>query len=73
MTALVEDQIHIGAIYAGTDRGVYASLDAGATWSSIGSGIAPAYIVDLRISKDSGLMLAATHGGGMYMTNLRLR
>jgi len=53
-------------LYAGTDRGVYNSPDAGKTWSLYGNGLPNVAVFDLAIQKKFGILRAATHGKGMY-------
>jgi hypothetical protein len=53
-------------IYVGTDKGVYASRDGGATWSRYGSGLPDVSVFGLEIQNQSRIIRAATHGRGMY-------
>ena len=55
-------------IYVGTDKGVYASRDGGATWSVYGTGFPHASVFGLEIQNQSRVIRAATHGRGMYET-----
>lgn len=54
-----------GAVYLGTDSGVYVSADGGSTWAQAGSGLPNAAIYDLTFTA-SGFLVAATHGRGAW-------
>jgi|WetSurMetagenome_2_1015567.scaffolds.fasta_scaffold14967_3 hypothetical protein len=53
-------------IYAGSDFGVYASFDGGATWSPYGTGLPRAAVDSLQVSAQLGLLQAGTHGRGLW-------
>jgi hypothetical protein len=53
-------------LYAGTDVGVYASLDGGQTWAPYGSGLPQAQVRDLALAPQLGILAAGTHGRGLY-------
>ncbi len=53
-------------IYIGSDLGAFVSTDAGATWSPFNDGLPLVAVFDLVINSTSGLMLAGTHGRGMF-------
>jgi hypothetical protein len=55
-----------GWIYAGTEVGVFASADGGATWSTSGDG--PANVSVDELSWMGNTLVAATHGRGVYTT-----
>jgi len=52
-------------LFAGTDIGVYASVDGGSNWSPYGTGLPRVAVFDLAFSP-GGLLRAATHGKGIY-------
>jgi hypothetical protein len=52
-------------LFAGTDIGVYASVDGGTNWSPYGTGMPRVAVFDLAFSP-GGLLRAATHGKGIY-------
>ena len=62
---LREDPARRGLLYAGTEGGVYVSLDDGATWSSMRLDMPGVPIHDLVV-KD-GDLVAATHGRGFWV------
>ena len=60
-----EDDERKGLLYAGTERGVYASLDDGATWFSLRRNLPIVPVHDLAIR--DGDLIAATHGRSFWM------
>lgn len=58
-----------GAIFAGTDIGVYRSENAGQSWSRAGNGLPNVWVKDLKPIGDAGLC-AATWGRGLWATRL---
>ncbi len=60
-----EDEERRGLLYAGTERGLWASLDDGATWFSMRKNlpIVPVHDIALR----DGDLIAATHGRSFWV------
>ncbi len=59
-------------IYLGNDLGVYASFDGGQSWQAYSADMAEAVMVyHLSISPSNRKLRAATHGLGVYQTDLR--
>ncbi len=54
-------------LYAGTEFGLYASWDAGATWVSIRNNIPPVAVRDIAIHPRDNDIIVATHGRGIYI------
>lgn len=54
-----------GLLYAGTERGVYASFDDGGHWQSLQYKLPTVPIHDLLVHEDA--LIAATHGRGFWM------
>ncbi|MCH8255940.1 MAG: hypothetical protein IID06_11375, partial [Gemmatimonadetes bacterium] len=59
-------------IYIGTDLGAFVSTDAAATWSPFNDGLPLVAVFDLAINSTSGLLLAGTHGRGMFARTVLL-
>ena len=57
-------------MYAGLYRGIYISFDRGESWSVLGTKIPVTSVSDLEIHTQSGDLIAATHGRGIYKLNL---
>jgi hypothetical protein len=63
--AVREDPEHAGLLYAGTEHGVYASLDDGASWMSLSQNLPDVPVTDLVVKgKD---VVIATHGRSFYV------
>jgi photosystem II stability/assembly factor-like uncharacterized protein len=55
-------------LYAGTERGVYASWDGGIRWLSLrGENLPPVAVNDLQIHPREGDLILATHGRGVFI------
>ncbi len=57
-------------IYLGTDYGVYFTADNGTTWSLVGPGLPKLAIFELKIDTANNYLVAASHGRGMWRTQL---
>jgi photosystem II stability/assembly factor-like uncharacterized protein len=60
-----EDEVRRGLLFAGTERGVYVSLDNGGTWTSLRRNLPLVPVHDLAIKE--GDLVAATHGRSFYI------
>jgi len=61
-----EDPVNRQVLYVGTDTGVYVSADGGSSWTVLGAGLPSAYVHDLVIHPRDNVLVAATHGRGMW-------
>jgi ligand-binding sensor domain-containing protein len=66
-----EDPQVSGLLYVGTDLGVYVSLDDGQTWEVLGAGLPNTFVHDLVVHPRDGVLLAATHGRGVWQLDVR--
>jgi hypothetical protein len=66
VSAFVIDPQDSNALYAGTDIGVYQSLDGGANWLPFGTGLPRVAVFDAEISNVHRILRIATHGRGLY-------
>jgi photosystem II stability/assembly factor-like uncharacterized protein len=55
-----------GRLLIGTDLGIFASDDVGATWTPFMAGLPNVAVFDLAYSNETGIAVAGTHGRGMY-------
>ena len=62
---LREDDVRRGLLYAGTERGIWASLDDGATWFDLRRNLPPVPVHDLALKE--GDLVAATHGRSFWI------
>ncbi len=53
-------------VYIGTDLGTFVSTDGGSSWSPFNDGLPQVAVFDLAIMPNTGILLAATHGRGMF-------
>lgn len=53
-------------LYAGTDFGVYRSLDGGTSWARFGNNLPMVAVRDLYLAPDGSFMRAATYGRGVW-------
>jgi photosystem II stability/assembly factor-like uncharacterized protein len=67
---LVVDSIDPSTLFVATDVGVYASRNGGAGWFPLGSGMPVQTVFDLDLHVSSHLLVAATHGRGMWRLDL---
>jgi SAM-dependent methyltransferase len=51
-----------GALYVGTDDGVYVSKNAGVTWSRLATGLPHVQVRELELNTTLSLLAAGTHG-----------
>jgi photosystem II stability/assembly factor-like uncharacterized protein len=60
-----EDPSTPGMLYAGTDIGVYVSINGGQKWQVLGD-LPSTYVHDLIIHPRDNIIVIATHGRGMF-------
>ena len=60
----LEEGARARALFAGTNNGVFRSLDDGDTWVATNEGLTSLHVRSLRIYRDT--ILAATEGGGLF-------
>jgi hypothetical protein len=55
-----------GALYVGTDSGIYVSANAGTSWSLFGVGLPAVRVTDLQINTTLGVLTIGTYGRGAW-------
>ncbi len=55
-----------GRLYAGTDFGLFQSLDGGQSWEPFGEGLPRTAVRDLYVAPDGTFLRAATYGRGVW-------
>jgi photosystem II stability/assembly factor-like uncharacterized protein len=65
-----EDPVDPRILYVGTDLGVYVSKDRGRSWDVLGRGLPTTYVHDLAVHSRDDVLVAATHGRGLYLLDL---
>ncbi|MDG2014973.1 MAG: hypothetical protein P8J33_15825, partial [Pirellulaceae bacterium] len=71
VNVIFEDPSKPGLLYVGTDCGVYVTLDDGKNWQVLGSNLPVTFVHDLALQERENVLVAATHGRGMYTLRLR--
>ena len=60
-----EDEVRRGLLYAGTERGVWVSMDDGANWQKLQLNLPPVPVHDLVVKE--GDLVAGTHGRSFWV------
>jgi hypothetical protein len=72
INVIKEDPKNPNVLYVGTDLGVYVSLNGGAEWHALPGGNLPSsFYQDLVIHPEEDIMVAATHGRGVWAMDVR--
>lgn len=66
VNALAVDPANSNTIYAGTDIGVYQSVDGGANWLPVNTGLPVVAVFDMAIQQTNRIIKIATHGRGIW-------
>jgi photosystem II stability/assembly factor-like uncharacterized protein len=61
-----EDPRNKNVLYVGTDLGVYVSINGGKKWHILCKNLPTTFVHDLVIHPRENILIAATHGRGMY-------
>jgi hypothetical protein len=56
-------------LVVGTDLGIFETLDGGTTWTQKNAGLANVQVLDLDQRPGDGVLVAATHGRGMFKSS----
>jgi photosystem II stability/assembly factor-like uncharacterized protein len=70
VNALVVDPDYPGALYVGSDVGCFYTMNDGASWSLVGSGLPAVPVYDLKIHQPTRTLVAGTHGRSMHSIDL---
>ena len=65
--ALAEDHINPDLLFAGTEFGIWFTLDGGANWKELGSGLPTTAVRDIAIQERENDLVLATFGRGFYV------
>jgi photosystem II stability/assembly factor-like uncharacterized protein len=68
--ALLLDPVQPSTLFVGTDLGVFISGDGGESWTVMNDGLPNVAVFDLAHNPNTGVLLAATHGRGMFSLTL---
>jgi hypothetical protein len=64
---VLQDTVNPQLLFAGTEFGLFVSLDGGKQWAQVHAGIPNVAVRDLAIHPREGDLLVATHGRGIYV------
>ncbi len=64
---LREDPVRKGMLYAGTENGLWVSLDGGSSWQSLLNNLAHVPVYDFVIQPQFDDLVVATHGRGIWV------
>lgn len=64
---VVQDHVNPKLLFAGTEFGVYFTIDGGATWSRLTGGMPKIPVRDLAIQRRENDLVCATFGRGFYI------
>lgn len=68
---VAEDRRNPRLLFAGTESGVFASIDGGLSWRRFGSGLPPnALVHDLLVHPRDNDLVVATHGRGVFVVDV---
>jgi photosystem II stability/assembly factor-like uncharacterized protein len=70
VNSIVEDPQQPSVLFAGTDIGVYVSIDGGARWVALKSNMPPAPVTDMVIHPREQELVAGTYGRGVWVVDI---
>lgn len=65
--ALAEDTVAPGLLFAGTEFGLYVTVDGGGSWIELTGGLPTIMVRDLAMQRREGDLVVATFGRGFYV------
>ncbi|MBL4754984.1 MAG: glycosyl hydrolase [Flavobacteriales bacterium] len=65
--AIAEDHVNPKLLFAGTEFGLYFSLDGGVDWTKLGAGLPTIAVRDIEIQKRENDLVLASFGRGFYI------
>jgi photosystem II stability/assembly factor-like uncharacterized protein len=66
-----EDPKNPNVLYVGTDISAYVTLNGGADWHVLSNSLPSTFVSDIVIHPEEDIMVASTHGRGMYAMDVR--
>lgn len=64
---VLEDPREPSLLYVGTELGIWASFDRGASWTDLRLGLPPLAVVDMKVHPRDNDLVIATHARGFYI------
>ena len=65
--SIIQDHVNGNLLFAGTEFGLFVSVDGGATWVQLKGGMPPAQVRDMTVQKRENDLVLATFGRGFYV------
>ncbi len=65
--SIIQDHVNGSLLFAGTEFGVFASVDGGQHWVQLKGGMPPAQVRDMTVQKRETDLVLATFGRGFYI------
>ena len=64
---IAEDGVNKNILFAGTEHGVYVTLDGGGMWQRMRAGLPSVAVRDIQLQRRENDLVAATFGRGLYI------
>jgi photosystem II stability/assembly factor-like uncharacterized protein len=65
--SIIQDHVNGNLLFAGTEFGVFASVNGGQQWVQLKGGMPPAQVRDMTVQKRENDLVLATFGRGFYI------
>ncbi len=65
--ALAEDHVDRNILFAGTEHGIFVTLDGGRSWNPMSAGLPPIAVRDIAIQRRENDLVLGTFGRGIYL------
>ncbi len=65
--SIQQDHVHPDLLFAGTEFGVYFTINGGKSWTKLGSGLPTISVRDIEIQERENDLVLATFGRGFYI------
>ena len=65
--SIVQDHVNANLLFAGTEFGLFTSVDGGQHWIQLKGGMPPAQVRDMTVQKRENDLVLATFGRGFYI------
>jgi hypothetical protein len=62
-----EDLVNPSLLFAGTENGLFVSIDGGTSWAQFRENLPPVAVDDMTIHRRDGDLILATHGRGIWI------
>lgn len=72
VNVIKEDPKNDQLLYIGTDIGLYISFNLGESWQPFSKGLPETGVADIAIDENTGEMIVATLGRGVYRTSVKM-